>query len=144
MLFSLGNLSMMQGGHTRAAARFCEALALTRRRGDEIRLARDTSGLAAALLNLDERPRARDLMEESIAVARRFAEDDRWSLAMSLTLMAHVDLADDDAHALDLLAEAAGFFHAIRQQIGMLIPPIHAAGYTRTMDAVSASLPPHT
>jgi predicted ATPase/DNA-binding XRE family transcriptional regulator len=178
-LFSLGNLSMMQGDHARAAARFGEALALTRRRGDEIRLARDTSGLATALLNLDERPHARELMEESLALARRFAEDDRWSLAMSLTLMAHVDLADgDDAHALDLLAEAAGFFHAIgnplylpwwmeamagvaarrghhelaaeldgardaiRQQVGMLIPPIHAGGYTRTMDAVSASLPP--
>jgi predicted ATPase/transcriptional regulator with XRE-family HTH domain len=178
-LFSLGNLAMMQGGHARAAAHFGEALALTRRRGDEIRLARDTSGLAAALLNLDERSRARELIEESLAVARRFAEDDRWSLAMALTLMAHVDLADgDDAHALDMLAEAAGCFRAIRnplylpwwmeamaglaaarshheiaaeldgardairQQVGMLIPPIHAAGYTRTMDAVSASLPP--
>lgn len=178
VLFSLGNLAMMQGGHARAATHFGEALAITRRRGDEIRLARDTAGLATALLNLDERPQARELLEESLVLARRFAEDDRWSLAMSLMLMAHVDLADgDDARALNLLTEAAGFFQAIgnplylpwwmeamagvaatrshhevaaeldgardaiREQVGMLIPPIHVTGYTRTIDAASALMP---
>jgi hypothetical protein len=37
---------------------------------------------------------ARELFEESLAVARKFG--DRWSTAMSLTMVGHVDLADGD------------------------------------------------
>jgi hypothetical protein len=80
-----------------------------RERGDEKATARGLSGLGAALLNLGERAAARELLEESLVLARRYG--DRWGTAMSLTMAGHVDLADGDhARAPALLADAASLF----------------------------------
>lgn len=52
---------------------------------------------------------ARTLLEESVAVNRRY--HDRWGLAMGLTVLGHVTLADSDhIRAEALLAEAASQF----------------------------------
>jgi hypothetical protein len=51
------------------------------------------------------------VLDESLVVARRF--EDRWSSAMSLMLLGHVDLAEGDvADAQAVLAEAASLFQA--------------------------------
>lgn len=113
-LFALGSLAMMQGDHGRAAGLFEESLALNRDRGDQSRLARDLSGLGAALLNLGELVRARAESQEALTQARRHQGHDRWSVAMALTQLGHVDLADDDhARARERFAEAADMFQAI-------------------------------
>jgi hypothetical protein len=117
------------------------------------------------------------VLEESLVVARRF--DDRWSTAMSLTLVGHVDLADGDhTRAQALLADAASLFadtgnlmylqwcleglagaaaargdyeraaeldgarDALRAQIGVLLPPVHPAGYAQTLAIIRAALTP--
>jgi tetratricopeptide (TPR) repeat protein len=80
-----------------------------RERGDEKATARGLSGLGAALLNLGKRAAAREMLEESLVLARRYG--DRWGTAMSLTMAGHVDLADGDhARAQALLAGAASLF----------------------------------
>jgi hypothetical protein len=77
--------------------------------GDEHGTARVLGGLGAALLNLGNVAGARAVLEEALAVNRRY--HDRWSLAMSLTMVGHVDLADGDhTRAQALLAEAASQF----------------------------------
>ena len=101
----------LMAGHRRAAALFERCLAEQRGRGGEHIAARDLSALGTAMLNLGELPRARTLLEESLEVARRY--DDRWSSAMSLTLLAHVRLAEGDhARARAELAEATALFAA--------------------------------
>jgi predicted ATPase/transcriptional regulator with XRE-family HTH domain len=113
-LFSLGSLALMQGDHARSASLFEESLALNRDRGDESRLTRDLSGLGAALLNLGELVRARAESEEALTQARRHQDHDRWSVAMALTQLGHVDLADDDhVSARERFAEAARVFRSI-------------------------------
>ena len=88
-----------------------QCLAERHDRGHEYTAARDLSGLGTALLNLGDLPRARTLLEESLVVARRF--DDRWSSAMSLTLLGHLRLAEGDPdRAQAELAEAAALFAA--------------------------------
>jgi hypothetical protein len=115
--------------------------------------------------------------KEALAVARRF--DNRWSTAMSLTMLGHVELADGDhTRAQALLTEAASLFSdtgnlmylqwcleglagaaaargdyrraaeldgardALRAQLGVLLPPLHPAAYTRTLATVRACLTP--
>ena len=110
------------------------------------------------------------MLDESLVVARRY--EDRWSSAMSLMLLGHVDLAEGDAaHAQAVLAEAGSLFRAtgnmvyfpwcleslaglaaargdleraaelagardaLREQIGVFLPPIYPAGYERTLQA---------
>jgi Tetratricopeptide repeat len=71
--------------------------------------ARVLGGLGAARLNLGNVAAARTLLEESLAVNRRY--HDRWSLAISLTVLGHVSLADSDhTRAQALLTEAASQF----------------------------------
>ena len=145
--------------------------------GDEKATARGLGGLGAALLNLGDRAARPGVLEESLAVARRYG--DRWSTAMSLTMLGHVDLADGDhTRAQALLAEAASLFadtgnlmylqwcleglagaaaargdyeraaeldgarDALRAQIGVLLPPVHPAGYARTLATIRAGLTP--
>ena len=56
--------------------------------------------------------RARVLLEETLAILRRY--DDRWSRAMSLTSLAHVELAAGEvARAELLLAEGAALFRTL-------------------------------
>jgi Flp pilus assembly protein TadD len=82
---------------------------LLRERGDEKSTTRGLAGLGIALLNLGDRAAAREMIEDSLAVARRF--DNRWSTAMSLTELGHVELADGDhTRAQALLTEAASLF----------------------------------
>jgi transcriptional regulator with XRE-family HTH domain len=65
--------------------------------------------LPRPLLNLGNVAGARAVLEEGLAVNRRY--HDRWSLAMSLTMMGHLDLADGGhTRAQALLGEAASQF----------------------------------
>src|SRR5271170_2160477 len=145
--------------------------------GSEPITARDLGGLGTALLNLGDLPRARAVLDESLVVARRY--EDRWSSAMSLMLLGHVNLAEgDDIRARAVLAEAGALFQAtgnmvylpwcleglaslaavqgdykraaelagardaLRDQIGVFLPPVHPAGYARVLEAARASLTP--
>jgi hypothetical protein len=115
------------------------------------------------------------LLKESVAVNRRY--HDRWGLAMGLTVLGHVSLADSDhTRARALLAEAASQFadtgnlmylqwcleglagaaaargeyqraaeldgarDVLRAQLGVLLPPIHPAGYAQTLAAILVGL----
>jgi tetratricopeptide (TPR) repeat protein len=176
-LFVLGTNALFAADYERAAALFERSLALRRDRGDEQPLARHLGGLATALLNSGDLARARVVLDESLVVARQF--DDRWSSSMSLVILGHVDLAEDDAvRAQARLAEAAALFQstgnmvylpwcleglasaaaargryeraaeldgareALRAQIGVFLPPMHPAGYARTLAAVRDALAP--
>ena len=108
VLFVLGT-----SGSTRATTsgrRACSpSLAERRERGDEKATARGLSGLGTALLNLGELAAAREMLEESLVLARRY--DDHWGTAMSLILLGHPRLADGDhARAQAQLADAARLF----------------------------------
>ncbi len=100
------------GDYPRAASLFEDALAIDRARGDEQRLAEDLGGLCAAVLNLGELAGARALIEESLTVARRCSV--RWSTAMSLMSLGHVEVASSNhGAARDLFAEAAVLYDDI-------------------------------
>ena len=176
-LFVLGTVEMYSARHREAAGFFTDSANQHRAHGAEPILARDLGGLGSALLNLGELPRARAVLDESLEVARRY--EDRWSSAMSLMLLGHVDLAEGDATGAQVvLAEAGSLFQAtgnmvylpwcleglaslaaaqgdygraaglagardaLRDQIGVFLPPVHPAGYDRTLQVVRASLTP--
>jgi hypothetical protein len=117
------------------------------------------------------------VLDESLVVARRY--EDRWSSAMSLMLLGHVNLAEgDNVRAQAVLAEAGALFQAtgnmvylpwcleglaslaaaqgdyeraaelagardaLRDQIGVFLPPVHPAGYDRALGAARGGLAP--
>jgi hypothetical protein len=130
---------------------------------------------ATSLPELLAAARARVVLDESLAVARRYA--DSWSSAMSLMLLGQLDLAEGDiAGAQVVLAESGSLFQAtgnmvyfpwclealaglaaaqgdleraaelvgardaLREQIGVFLPPIYPAGYERTLQAARTDL----
>ena len=108
-LFLLGALAQYAGDYERAERLLTDSLALLRDSGDEHGTARVQGALGGALLNLGNVAEARAVLEESLAVNRRY--HDRWTLAMTLTVLGHVSLADSDhTRAQALLAEAASQF----------------------------------
>jgi predicted ATPase/transcriptional regulator with XRE-family HTH domain len=110
-LFVLGTVEMYSARYREAAGFFADSANQHRAHGAEPILARDLGGLGSALLNLGELPRARAVLDESLEVARRY--EDRWSSAMSLMLLGHVDLAEGDATGAHVvLAEAGSLFQA--------------------------------
>src|SRR5436853_268992 len=81
-------------------------------RGDERGVVPPLSALGQIALQRGEIERARALFEGTLDILGRY--DDRWSRAMSLTQLAHVELAAGDAgRARMLLAEGAALFGAI-------------------------------
>ncbi len=85
---------------------FANAVEIDRARGDEQRLAEDLTGLGAALLNLDDLDGARECIDEGLLLAERC--DSRWSVAMSLMSLGHVEVASrNHRSARVLFAEAA-------------------------------------
>ena len=110
-LFVLGTVEIYSARYQEAVAFFTDSANQHRAHGAEPILARDLGGLGTALLNLGELPRARAVLDESLEVARRYA--DPWSSAMSLMLLGHLDLAEGDAtDAQAMLAEAGSLFQA--------------------------------
>jgi predicted ATPase/DNA-binding XRE family transcriptional regulator len=110
--FLLGNVALFQCEYERADQSFQEALALHRDRGDVLHLSRDLSAVGVTALNLRDIGRAQALVGESLDLARRY--DDRWGVAMSLTLLGHVELAaGNDAVAFTLFTEAWEQFQVI-------------------------------
>ena len=107
----LGTVEIYSARYQEAVAFFTDSANQHRAHGAEPILARDLGGLGTALLNLGDLPRARAVLDESLEVARRYA--DPWSSAMSLMLLGHVDLAEGDATgARAVLAEAGTLFQA--------------------------------
>jgi predicted ATPase/DNA-binding XRE family transcriptional regulator len=174
-MFVLGTVALYSARYAEAADLLTVCLNLHRDGGAEPITARDLGGLATGLLNLGDLARARVALDESLVVARRY--EDRWSSAMSLMLLGHVDLAEGDvAHARAVLAEAGSLFAStgnmvyfpwcleglaalavgqgdferaaefagardtLREQIGVFLPPVHPAGYERTLQAARAHL----
>ena len=105
--------AMFNGNAVRAAALAEESLTEARASGDQVILAqvlffvswvasngaepitaRDLGALGTGLLNLGDLARVRVVLDEGLVVARRY--EDRWSSAMSLMLLGHVDLAEGD------------------------------------------------
>ena len=173
--FVLGTVAMYSARYAEAVDFFTACVNLHRDGGAEPITARDLGGLGSGLLNLGDPGGARAVLDESLAVARRY--EDRWSSAMSLMLLGHVDLADGDvAQAQAVLAEAGSLFQAtgnmvyfpwclealaglaaaqgdleraaelagardaLREQIGVFLPPVYPAGYERTLQAARAGL----
>ena len=70
------------------------------------------TALGQIALHLGDHGRARALVEETLAILRRY--DDRWARAMSLTALGQVELAAGDAgRAEALLGESAELLKAI-------------------------------
>jgi predicted ATPase/transcriptional regulator with XRE-family HTH domain len=110
-LFVLGTVEVYSARYREAAGFFTDSANQHRAHGAEPILARDLGGLGTALLNLGDLPQARAVLDESLEVARRYA--DPWSSAMSLMLLGHVDLAEGDATRAGVaLAEAGSLFQA--------------------------------
>jgi predicted ATPase/transcriptional regulator with XRE-family HTH domain len=108
-MFVLGTVALYSARYAEAVDLLTVCLSLHRDCGAEPITARDLGGLGSGLLNLGELAQARAALEESLVVARRY--EDRWSSAMSLMLLGHVDLAEGDvAHAQAVLAEAGSLF----------------------------------
>jgi predicted ATPase/transcriptional regulator with XRE-family HTH domain len=112
VLFALGTVAQFKGEHDRAATLFGECLVLHRRRGDEHSIGRVQSALGITALHRGDPVLALTLLEAGLAIERRY--EDRWGRAMSLTLLAHAELAmANDTRAQALLTEAAGLFQEI-------------------------------
>jgi Tetratricopeptide repeat len=110
-LFVLGTVAIYSGRYAEAVDFCTTSVNLHRDAGAEPITARDLGGLGTGLLNLGDTARARLVLDESLAVARRY--EDRWGTAMSLMLLGHTDLAEGDvAHAQAVLAEAGSLFQA--------------------------------
>ena len=110
-LFVLGTVAIYSARYAEAVDFFTVCVNLHRDSGTEPITARDLGGLGTGLLNLGDLARARAVLDESLVVARRY--EDRWSSAMSLMLLGHVDLAEGDvALAQAVLAEAGSLFQA--------------------------------
>ncbi|WP_327582237.1 helix-turn-helix domain-containing protein [Nonomuraea sp. NBC_00507] len=112
----LGTSAQMQDEPERATACHQEALALYRACGDERVAPQLLAHLSHVALNTGDPLRARDLAEESLVTARRFA--DQWAIAMSTNQLGHAELAlgrIGQAHAL--FAESAAVFQAIGNPI---------------------------
>jgi predicted ATPase/DNA-binding XRE family transcriptional regulator len=110
-IFVLGTVAIYSARYAEAVDLLTVCVNLHRDGGAEPIMARDLGGLGTGLLNLGDLARARVALDESLVVARRY--EDRWSSAMSLMLLGHVDLAEGDvAHAQAVLAEAGSLFQA--------------------------------
>lgn len=80
--------------------------------GDEHGTVQPLTALSMIALQQGQYRRARTLLEETLAILERY--DDRWGMAMSLTLLGHVELGlEDAARASGLFDEAAPLFQAI-------------------------------
>lgn len=111
-LFQMGVLYALRGEFDRSPAFFEEALEIHRARGDDLGISRVLGGLGQVFLNLGHLSQAHTLLVESLNLARRHA--DRWSSAMSLTLLGHLELARGGTGlARDHLAEASSLFQEI-------------------------------
>ncbi|MDP4506983.1 ATP-binding protein [Nonomuraea turcica] len=112
----LGTSAQLQDEPERATHCHQEALALYRACGDERVAPQLLAHLSHVALNTGDLLRARDLAEESLVTARRFA--DQWAIAMSTNQLGHAELAlgrIGQAHAL--FAESAAVFQAIGNPI---------------------------
>jgi tetratricopeptide (TPR) repeat protein len=108
-MFVLATVALYSARYAEAVDLLTVCLNLHRDGGAEPITARDLGALGSGLLNLGELAGARAALDESLVVARRY--EDRWSSAMSLMLLGHVDLAEGDvAHAQAVLAEAGSLF----------------------------------
>jgi tetratricopeptide (TPR) repeat protein len=90
-LRALGTSATLQQRYERAAHLLEQALALYRNSGDERVAPQLLAHLGQVALDTGDFARAEQLCAESLDVAHRF--DDRWAIAMSTTLLGHVDLA---------------------------------------------------
>ncbi len=111
-LWILGVSAQLGGQYERAAALHEENLALRRQRGDELGTIQPLTALAAIAQQQARHQRARTLLTETLVILERY--DDRWSRAMSLMFLGHVELAEGNPEgAAAFFAEAAPIFQAI-------------------------------
>jgi hypothetical protein len=83
-----------------------------RGRGDEHNTIRPLTALSLIALRQGELMHARSLLDETLLISARYR--DRWSRALSLTILGQVELASShSARAAALLAESAALFWAI-------------------------------
>ena len=114
----LGIAAQFQGAHGQAVARLEECLALRRERGDEHGTVQPLGALGrAALLGATTRARGR-CWRSRWRSSQRY--DDRWSRAMSLTLLGHVELAEGEPGARGAARRGRGAVPRHRQ------PALHA------------------
>jgi tetratricopeptide (TPR) repeat protein len=136
-LGGLGAARLNQGDLTRARAALNEALVVIQRYGDRW-------GLAIVLLYLS----LVDLAEGDIAHAQAELSE-AGSLFQETGNMVYlpsyleglVELAVAHGH-YQRAAELAGACNALREQTGVLLPPLHQAGFQRALDVTHAHLTP--
>lgn len=116
-----------------------ESLAVARRFADDDRWSMAMSLTLMAHVDLadGDDTRALDLLAEAADLFQAIGNP----MYLPWWMEAMADVAATRGHH-DVAAELDGAREAIREQVGMLIRPIHSAGYTRTMQAVAATVPP--
>jgi predicted ATPase/Tfp pilus assembly protein PilF len=131
----LGRVAYQRGEYGRAAALHEDALAL-------FRVLDDKQGIAASLENLGkvarmqgDLGRAAALHEESLLLSREVGS--RWLVAISLESLAWVVAARAQA---GLAARLSGAVEALREALGVPLPPEQRAGHGQAMQAMRAAL----
>jgi predicted ATPase/Tfp pilus assembly protein PilF/DNA-binding XRE family transcriptional regulator len=134
-LNSLGDVAHQQGDYARAAALHEEALALQRALGDKLGIASSLHNLGHVAYDQGDHGRAAALVGESLLLGRDIGA--RHLVAASLESLGWVAAARGQA---EQAARLAGATVALREILGVPLPPAFRAGHDRAVQAMRAAL----
>jgi predicted ATPase len=136
-LGGLGTALLNLGDLTRARAVLDESLVVARRYEDRWSSAMSLMLLGHVDLAEGDDTHAQAVLAEAAALFQ--ATGNMVYLPWCLEALAGLAAAQGD---YERAAELAGARDALRDQIGVFLPPVHPAGYTRTLEAARAALGP--
>ena len=108
------------------------------------------SALGRNALNRGDQARARDLLDETVAVARHYG--DSWGLGIHMTLLGHAELAvgnvdraralfDESIRLFDAVGSLMyGARSALLRKLESSLPPAHPTAFERTAKATQTAL----
>jgi ATP/maltotriose-dependent transcriptional regulator MalT len=135
ILSGMGQAELRRGDYTAARPRFEESMRLLLELRDRRSMAMCLNGLGEIALSGGDYTTARTLREEAVTI---FSEmGDKWYTAFSLDGLAAVAVAERrPEHAARLFGAA----EAMREEIGVPVPPVRRASYERAVAAMRAQL----
>ena len=136
-LGGLGTALLNLGDLTRARAVLDESLVIARRYEDRWSSAMSLMLLGHVNLADAQLGQAREVLAEAGSLFQEIGN--MVYLPWCLEALAGLATAEGD---YERAAELAGARDALREQIGVFLPPVYPAGYTRTLEAARAALSP--
>jgi predicted ATPase/DNA-binding CsgD family transcriptional regulator len=134
-LLYLGQLARSQGDLATAHAEVEQSVVLYKEMGHRYGTAESLSALGKVLAAEGDYAAAQALYEESLALSNEVGE--KWVIAMSLLGLGEVVAAQ---HKLAWAAQLWGAADALRDTLGVPIPPIERADYERSLSAARVHL----